>query len=312
MGYFRSGKAVYYKNDLNIDILIADCDDEEKAHFILNRIQTHSSNFIRDALVTCSPEFHGDMVSWNEFKGRLNGAIDALNKLDQVKKTLFYGRDNNLIAEGQRDASSVIENFGGTDNAFVGSIAANIIHGALGFATEAGELLEALKAAINGNQFDWINVQEELGDAAWYAAILADAGDFEFEDYEQRIIAKLRARYPDKFNADNANNRNLEAERAILEDRNEPLSETRSPEGSDTATLVSTPPASGPEAVKAVEAAADTAFAAVKGTKADAIDAPVTQGTKEPSELSKSPAARLNPLPDEHLAHQPIREEDKE
>jgi NTP pyrophosphatase (non-canonical NTP hydrolase) len=330
MGYYLAGKAVYFKNVSEAgnsdNVLIADCESEEKAHFILNRILTHSSNFIRDAIVTCSPDFHGDKVSKAEFRGRLNGAIDALNKLDQVKKSLFYGRDNNLISEGQSDASFAVANFGGADHALTSNIAANIIHGILGFATEAGELLELLKNAINGNAFDWVNLKEELGDAAWYAAILANDGDFEFEDYEQLIIKKLRSRYADKFTAAEATDRNLAAERAILEDAEEPLDNEEAypppsnPNGDmrDEGDMIAgdaplelqpTPIASGKEAVEAVEESADAAFDAALNRTNDSVEAPGTTGTGD-SELAKSPAARKRPFPDEHLAHQPVRPED--
>jgi hypothetical protein len=38
-----------------------------------------------------------------------------------------------------------------------------------------------------------------------------------YETYLNRVIDKLRARYPDKFTTDHASNRDLDAERAILE-----------------------------------------------------------------------------------------------
>lgn len=325
MGYFRSGKSIYFKNvseggNIN-NVLIADCENEEKAHFIINSIIGRSENFIRDALVTLSPQFHGDMVSRAEFIGRLNGAIDALNKLDQVKKTLFYGRDNNLDPpEGKRDATDIPENVHSNRG-----IAVDIIHAIFGFATEAGELLEALKSAINSHGFDWINIQEELGDAAWYAAILAARGDFTFEDYEQRIIKKLRQRYADKFTAAEAIDRNLAAERAILEDSESPLTAEETDAIVDdinsrqnlqpmrdeggTLALQPTPRVGGKANVEAIEQGSNAAFEAVKNVGNGYVDAPVTGGTND-SELAKSPAERLHPLPGEELAHKKVRPED--
>lgn len=313
--YYRRGKAIYFKNnDEEQPTLIADAESEEKADAIIYHMNSQSSYFIRDALVTCSPEYHGDMVSRAEFIGRINGAIDALNKLDQVKKTLFYGRDNNLNPpEGKRDATdipaSVYSNRG---------VAVDIMHAIIGFATEAGELLEALKNAYNGNGFDWVNIQEELGDAAWYAAILAARGDFTFEEYQNRIIKKLKQRYADKFTAAEAVDRDLVAERAILEDRElgseggmlvEPLPATE--ESFSSPHLKPTQPASGSEAVKEVEAEADAAFDAVNAVKPNMEDAPVTGGTNR-DDLSKPLGYRDGPLPDEHLARQPVRSEDLE
>jgi NTP pyrophosphatase (non-canonical NTP hydrolase) len=340
MGYERSGKAIYYKNisgSGNVDnILIADCADEEKADFLLNRILTSSNNFIRDAIVTCSPEFHADRVSKHQFTGRLNGAIDALNKLDQVKKSLFYGRDNNLITEGQADVAALPSRIDSD-----AAVANDIIHAILGFATEAGELLELLKATINGDVFDWVNAQEELGDAAWYAALLANRGGFDFEDYEQRIIKKLRARYADKFSAAEANERNLTAERAILEDKETPLpqyeldareqdiAEANALDMRDEGDMIAgpseptnineslaankpiltaTPPASGKDAVEAIEPAVDLGHSTAN-VPDTSVDAPGTVGSND-SELAKFPGARKRKLPGEDLARQPVRPED--
>lgn len=344
MSYYRAGKAIYFKNmDQETPTLIADCESEEKAHFILDRIIGHSSNFIKDALVTCSNEFHGDMVSRAEFIGRVNGAIDVLNKLDLVKKTLFYGRDNNLNPpEGKRDATDIPTNIHSNH-----ATAVDIIHAILGMATEAGELLEALRNAYNGNGFDWVNIKEELGDSDWYKAILAARGDFTFEEIMTLIIKKLRSRYADKFTMAEAVERNLVAERAILEDQTKPLIHEAgtadaagvplADENDDNVEFnyanqdapmrdegdmiagdsLQSPPllvpadhASGPKAVSETESRADAVFDAAANIDSDSVDAPATRGND--GELSKSPAERSRPFPDEHLAHQPVRREDIE
>jgi len=212
-GYYRSGKAIYFKNLSDADpVLIADCENEEKAHFILMTLAGRSVNFIADARVTCSPQFHGELVALHCWQNKLNDAILALQELDKVKKSLFYGADNILILDGDRNASDL--------PAMVGSDLAtsvDIIHAILGIATEAGELLELLANTIDGEEFDWVNAQEEIGDINWYQALLAHRGNFTFEECQERIINKLRARYPDKFTEIDAINRNLRVERAILE-----------------------------------------------------------------------------------------------
>jgi len=97
-----------------------------------------------------------------------------------------------------------------------------LLHATMGLATEAGEALDALKKHIFYNRpLDTINLQEELGDIFWYAAILADACDFTFEDTMQKNVAKLKARYPKRFTERDANTRDLELERRILEGNNE-------------------------------------------------------------------------------------------
>jgi NTP pyrophosphatase (non-canonical NTP hydrolase) len=94
----------------------------------------------------------------------------------------------------------------------------NILHGALGIVTEAGEILDAVKKSIfYGKPFDLVNLQEEIGDCFWYLAILAKEAGMSFEDIMQQNINKLRARYPEKFTEEAALNRDLEAERRVLE-----------------------------------------------------------------------------------------------
>ena len=96
--------------------------------------------------------------------------------------------------------------------------ARNIIHGIIGKATEAGELLEALqRTVIYGDKFDFPNVNEEQGDGFWYDAVLARATGTTFEEIQKTNIAKLRHRFPDNFTNYDANNRDLSGERQILE-----------------------------------------------------------------------------------------------
>jgi NTP pyrophosphatase (non-canonical NTP hydrolase) len=94
----------------------------------------------------------------------------------------------------------------------------NVLHGALGISTEAGEILDAVKKSIfYGKPFDLVNLQEEIGDCFWYLAILAKEAGMSFEDIMAQNIAKLKARYPEMFTEEKALNRNLVAERSVLE-----------------------------------------------------------------------------------------------
>jgi NTP pyrophosphatase (non-canonical NTP hydrolase) len=91
------------------------------------------------------------------------------------------------------------------------------LHAAMGICTETGELMDALKKhLIYGKDIDNINVVEEVGDLFWYVAILADAFEFTFEDSMEKNIAKLKARYPNRFTEKDATLRNLERERQVL------------------------------------------------------------------------------------------------
>lgn len=93
-----------------------------------------------------------------------------------------------------------------------------ILHAAIGCVTESGELLDALKKQMYyGRELDVVNVKEEAADILWYLAILFDELGTDFETEQERVIDKLKSRFPDKFTEDNAYNRDLEAERKTLE-----------------------------------------------------------------------------------------------
>ena len=51
----------------------------------------------------------------------------------------------------------------------------------------------------------------------WYCAIALDELDGDFDEVMKTNIAKLSARYPDKFTEHNAEVRDLDKERKILE-----------------------------------------------------------------------------------------------
>ncbi len=95
---------------------------------------------------------------------------------------------------------------------------AKLLHAFLGLASETGELADALKKhIIYGKTLDEINLLEEAGDLEWYAALLLTAVKRTMEECMEKNIAKLKARYGDKFTAHAALNRDLDAERRALE-----------------------------------------------------------------------------------------------
>lgn len=94
----------------------------------------------------------------------------------------------------------------------------DLLHGALGVATEAGELLDVIKKNhAYGRELDHTNIREEIGDVLWYLALLARATGTSLDTIAEANVAKLRARYPNRYNHHHALNRNLAAERATLE-----------------------------------------------------------------------------------------------
>lgn len=152
--------------------------------------QAQPFDYIKEAAVTLSPSWHGDKVQYATLRNALAEAIEALTKLDQIKKALFYGRELPEQLEAQqglqlsehepKDCETLPHWF--KEDTY----GANVVHAIIGAATETGELLEALqKVIIKGEQFDEVNMREEVGDVFWYFAILADTCGFTFEEAQR-------------------------------------------------------------------------------------------------------------------------------
>lgn len=149
--------------------------------------------------------------------------ISAGQMLDQVKKNTFYGKPFNkekFDAEFEKldraaEKLAPITGLKHVLDADKQTLAYNprLFHSVVGVATETAELLEAL----NNPSLDKVNLLEEFGDINWYEAIAVDELNGDFQALLERNIAKLRARFPHKFTSENAINRDLETERAILE-----------------------------------------------------------------------------------------------
>lgn len=94
----------------------------------------------------------------------------------------------------------------------------DILHGVIGIATEAGELLDAVKkSAAYGRPLDLVNMDEEIGDLLWYIAIYCNVRNIPMTALMHMNIAKLSKRYAERFTPEEALNRNLPGERAVLE-----------------------------------------------------------------------------------------------
>lgn len=171
-------------------------------------------DYINEAVQTKSDQFHGELVSASHVQAVVVGCIAYLQELDKIKKALFYGKEfDHPNVDGETVAQvEMFASLGGTREQDI-----DVVHAILGKATEAGELLEALKLGIEGKALDRTNLMEELGDGQWYDAILANALGFTFEEVQKINIEKLRARFPDKFTEFDANNRNLDDERKVLD-----------------------------------------------------------------------------------------------
>jgi NTP pyrophosphatase (non-canonical NTP hydrolase) len=159
-------------------------------------------------------------------------AIHSAELLDLLKKQAFYGKRVKLdekLADLASQIGGVALDIRGhamanndgllADNKIV-DVDTRLAHGIIGKFTECGELMNVLKDNLAGKPVDKINLMEELADDKWYDAVICDSQDIDFYESLTRVIDKLKARYPEKFDAHLAENRNLEKERNILEGNN--------------------------------------------------------------------------------------------
>lgn len=183
----------------------------------------------------------------------LSSVVAVGEVIDQIKKNVFYGRPFNrevlnYSIEGAMGALAFLQKAVQVDGGFAdpeqtsevhlpaGTKAAKTItvgpdslkpidprmfHVITGIISEAAELAEALRANLEGEKLDVVNVSEEIGDIAWYGfGIFPDASEIPPGQILDTNIGKLVKRYPEKFDGFLAQqeNRDLEAERVILEE----------------------------------------------------------------------------------------------
>lgn len=92
------------------------------------------------------------------------------------------------------------------------------LHMVMGMQTETGEITDAYKKHMAyGKKLDLVNVKEEVGDLMWYISNLCNLHGWDLREIMATNIAKLEARYPEKFDSHLAQNRDLDRERNILE-----------------------------------------------------------------------------------------------
>lgn len=93
-----------------------------------------------------------------------------------------------------------------------------LLHAAMGMATEAAELIDMLKKHLfYGKPLDKVNASEEVGDELWYVGLAIDVLKTTMNEVMTQNNQKLRLRFPEKFTEHHAENRDLQAERTLLE-----------------------------------------------------------------------------------------------
>lgn len=85
-----------------------------------------------------------------------------------------------------------------------------IYHALHGMVGEVGEIHSLYQKAYQGHAFDLVHVKSEVGDLLWFIAEYCTAQRWELEDVMAANIEKLKARYPDGFEAERSLNRTEE------------------------------------------------------------------------------------------------------
>lgn len=156
---------------------------------------------------TAAGVLHKELVDPNYTLDRLNAAISAMEDLDQIKKCLFYKRQNLVGVEFDAPFTP----------ATYDSPSVDTIHGILGVMTEAGELGEHLRLAMTtGEAVPRAKILDECGDVMWYLAMLFRELGTTFEEVGALNIEKLRIRFPEKFTYETVNNKDHNAEDGVF------------------------------------------------------------------------------------------------
>lgn len=173
----------------------------------------HADKYTELAQRTSAPNFFDRKVAYHVLLGLLGEIFMASSELDKIKKAMFYGK-----TPEKTDAADLNHSFSlyGRDFGF-NEAEKRQIHAIIGVITEAGELAEILAERLTGQteRIDVPHVGEEMGDILWYVAESAAHGT-PMSEMMAKNIEKLRIRFPNKFDAEDAAHRNLDAEDAVL------------------------------------------------------------------------------------------------
>jgi NTP pyrophosphatase (non-canonical NTP hydrolase) len=200
-------------------------------------------DYVAETDVTASGMDGRNIVGRTELVIALKEFIIASERLDLFKKALFRGRSREEagLSEAHNDLQFVSDAWDFAD--------LDLLHGIIGVATESGELAEIAVKYLEGNEEpDDVNVREEIGDVLWYLSRLVKWAGTSFLAEMQRNIAKLRKRHtPTGFNKERDINRDLAAERVVLE--GDGIQETvQHADGSETIQPTRAPPTPWPGA----------------------------------------------------------------
>ena len=169
-----------------------------------------AEEFQRLSRRTWGTDFHSSLTRGWELMNDVQKAADFLDgTLDEHKRALFYGDDS----------ANVLRNTPGDDHILdsLGEEGEQHVHAALGVATEAGEIMEEVLAALSPDtDVDRQALIEEAGDVLYYLARIADLTGSSLLEMMQANHRKLAERFPEQFTPEDALERDTDAEAEAL------------------------------------------------------------------------------------------------
>lgn len=171
-------------------------------------------NYIEECDKICSPMFNPEHVDSLDFVHALREFVGAANVLNLYKKALFRGKTAKDVGlRVPHPDASLAKQCPQLDKL------ADLVHGTVGTATEAGELAEMLLKVITDDASpDKVNAVEEIGDQMWYQSRVLKWAGVTFAQAQAINIDKLHGRHGTAFSLVGDSERDLAAERAKLEE----------------------------------------------------------------------------------------------
>ena len=83
-----------------------------------------------------------------------------------------------------------------------GSAVDKLRHGVFGLTAEAGEVAGIMQKLYQGHDFEMHHMKKELGDCLWMIAEICTSMGVPMDEIMELNIDKLRARYPNGFEAE--------------------------------------------------------------------------------------------------------------
>lgn len=173
---------------------------------------------LRIIVIVCN---HLDLMKKSIFYGKPMGEMGAISWVTQeVLKVIGDSSAQRITRMQDQPYPLSMQRIDEADDTAARMRSMRIFHSLIGMVGEwGGELAHALLHAINtGDPIDIVNMWEEVGDGHVYEAFLLDVHGVGLEHPLSLVLRKLMQRYGERFTPERALNRDLDAERRVMED----------------------------------------------------------------------------------------------